>query len=58
MTVLDIYQALTEERPYRKPLSHKRTKEIVGKIRDSGELVPDIVSEVGRSLFLALECNL
>jgi HD-GYP domain-containing protein (c-di-GMP phosphodiesterase class II) len=49
MTVLDIYQALTEERPYRKSLSHGRTMEIISKIRDSGELDAEIVAQVDRA---------
>jgi HD-GYP domain-containing protein (c-di-GMP phosphodiesterase class II) len=49
MTVLDIYQALTEERPYRKSLSHARTMEIIGKIRDDGEVDMEIVREVDQA---------
>lgn len=49
MTVLDIYQALTEERPYRQSLSHRRTMEIIGKLRDSGEVDAQIVDEVDRA---------
>ena len=49
MTVLDIYQALTEERPYRKSLSHRRTMEIIGKIRDHGELDAELVDQVDKA---------
>ncbi|MBF0447857.1 MAG: HD domain-containing protein [Magnetococcales bacterium] len=49
LTVLDIYQALTEERPYRKSLSHARSMEIIGKIRDNGEVDAEIVGEVDRA---------
>ncbi len=48
LTVLDIYQALTEERPYRQSLSHTRTMEIIGRIRDDGALDAGIVDQVDR----------
>ncbi|MBF0177832.1 MAG: HD domain-containing protein [Magnetococcales bacterium] len=50
LTVLDIYQALTEERPYRKSLSHTRTMEIIGRLRDNGEVDAGIVHEVNQAL--------
>ncbi|ABK45026.1 metal dependent phosphohydrolase [Magnetococcus marinus MC-1] len=50
MTVLDIYQALTEERPYRHALTHAESMAIIGKLRDGGGLDAGIVAEVDRAL--------
>ncbi|WP_143814852.1 HD-GYP domain-containing protein [Magnetofaba australis] len=48
MTVLDIYQALTEDRPYREGLTHTVTMEIIDRLTKSGELEPQIVEDVRR----------
>jgi len=48
MTVLDIYQALTEERPYRQSLSHQQSMAIIGKLRDNGDVDGEIVGDVDR----------
>ncbi|MBF0110849.1 MAG: HD domain-containing protein [Magnetococcales bacterium] len=49
LTVLDIYQALTEERPYRKSLSHARTMEIIWPQVHAGALDPQAVGDVERA---------
>ncbi|MBF0628493.1 MAG: HD domain-containing protein [Magnetococcales bacterium] len=49
MTVLDIYQALTEERPYRASLSHARTMEILRNLVTAGSVDPGLVRAVDRA---------
>ncbi|MBF0181732.1 MAG: HD domain-containing protein [Magnetococcales bacterium] len=49
LTVLDIYQALTEERPYRQPLPHARVMELLACMTADGELDGGMVDAVGRA---------
>ncbi len=46
LSVLDIYQALSEERPYHRPLPHSQVMQILDRQCAAGELDPDIVNEV------------
>lgn len=46
MTCVDIYQALHEERPYKKSFPHKQIMEIMYDMAAKGELDKDIVEEV------------
>ncbi len=46
MTCLDIYQALTENRPYRTPLTHKEATDILQNLADKGEINGDIVRDI------------
>lgn len=46
MACLDIYQALTEERPYKKGLDHKKTIQILQKMVDKNELDAGIVKDL------------
>lgn len=44
MTCSDIYQALTEKRPYKDAYSHEKAMEIMRKMAENGEIDPDITS--------------
>ncbi|WP_442871537.1 hypothetical protein [Anaerosporobacter sp.] len=46
LCVLDIYQALTEERPYRQALSHEDSMQIIWKLVDIGDLDEQIAKKV------------
>jgi HD-GYP domain len=46
IAVCDIYQALTEDRPYRDSLSQTEAFAILGKMVAQGELNPEIVSKI------------
>jgi HD-GYP domain-containing protein (c-di-GMP phosphodiesterase class II) len=46
MACLDVYQALTEERPYREPLGHAKAAAIMDGMVKAGNLDPAIVAEV------------
>ena len=46
MTCVDIYQALTEERPYKKGFTHQKTIEIMQEMVVNGEIDGEIVEEV------------
>lgn len=46
MACMDIYQALTEERPYREGLSHEKTSEILTNIADKGAISREITSDI------------
>jgi HD-GYP domain-containing protein (c-di-GMP phosphodiesterase class II) len=46
MACLDIYQALTEERPYKKSMSHGEVIAILGELAKQGALDGDIVSDL------------
>lgn len=46
MACLDIYQALTEDRPYRKPLSHNQTMKILKDMKDNGFLDGNIINDI------------
>ncbi|MBF0414578.1 MAG: HD domain-containing protein [Magnetococcales bacterium] len=49
LTVLDIYQALTEERPYRQPLPHSEVLSILQRMVQDGELDGSLVEGVDRA---------
>ena len=46
MTCLDIYQALTEERPYREGLSHEKAMEILKSMMDNGFIDTKITRDI------------
>ncbi len=46
--VVDVYQALTEDRPYRPGMSRPEALSILRGMADKGFLDPDIVADVGR----------
>ncbi|WP_312653543.1 HD-GYP domain-containing protein [Aminipila sp.] len=48
MACLDIYQALTEERPYKKGMSHDKSMEILRNLVEGGSLDDEIVEEIGK----------
>ncbi|KPU27514.1 HD family phosphohydrolase [Caloranaerobacter sp. TR13] len=48
MACLDIYQALTEERPYRKPMPHYKAIEILRQIADNGAIDSMIVNDINK----------
>jgi len=50
---LDIYQALREERPYRKPMDHNKAMEILKSMVEVGQLDHNIVDDIN-SVFLNL----
>lgn len=45
---LDIYQALKEERPYRKAMPHVRASAILGEMAEKGELDSKIVKDIDK----------
>lgn len=46
MACIDIYQALTEKRPYKEGMSHKKSISIMKDMVEKGELDEDIVHEI------------
>lgn len=46
MTCLDIYEALTEERPYREELTHQKAMEILNKMMDDGFIDNKITKDI------------
>lgn len=48
MCCLDIYQALTEDRPYRTPLSHKKSMEILTLMEQRGQLEATILNDIDK----------
>ncbi len=48
MAVLDIYQALAEDRPYRSGLSHQESMDIIIPLGQFGGLDPKIISDVDK----------
>jgi HD-GYP domain-containing protein (c-di-GMP phosphodiesterase class II) len=48
MACLDIYQALTELRPYREALSHRRAIEILNDMAAAGKIEASIVEDIDR----------
>lgn len=48
MCCLDIYQALTEERPYRESLSHEKSIFIMKSMINNNEIDEKIVNDIGR----------
>ncbi len=43
---LDIYEALTEERPYRRVLGHEESMEILNKLKDDGYIDANITEDI------------
>ena len=50
MACIDIYQALTESRPYKKGMSHERACEILKNMADKGWMDMDIIDKIEMSL--------
>lgn len=50
MACIDIYQALTESRPYKKGMSHERACEILKNMADKGWLDMDIIDKIEMSM--------
>ncbi|MDR0375955.1 MAG: HD domain-containing protein [Treponema sp.] len=50
MACIDIYQALTEERPYRKPLEHAEVARIMGGMANNNSIDRDITASVLEAL--------
>ena len=50
MECIDIYQALTESRPYKKGMSHERACEILKNMADKGWLDMDIIDKIEMSM--------
>ena len=50
MVCIDIYQALTESRPYKKGMSHERACEILKNMADKGWLDMDIIDKIEMSM--------
>ena len=50
MACIDIYQALTESRPYKKGMSHERACEILKNMADKGWLDMDIIDKIEMGL--------
>ena len=46
LACLDIYQALTEERPYRSAMGHDEAVSILGRLAEQGALAGDIVADI------------
>ena len=46
ITCLDIYEALTEERPYRIGLSHEEAMDILNKMKDDGFIDAEITKDI------------
>lgn len=53
MACLDIYQALVEERPYKKGMSHQSAMEILNRMGDSGKLDTRILCDIDRCLSIS-----
>ena len=50
MACIDIYQALTEDRPYKKGLSHEKTCEILDDMAQKGFVDSDISKKIRECL--------
>ncbi len=50
MACCDIYQALTEDRPYRAGMTHDQAMRVLFPMVEQGLLDPDIVETMGRAL--------
>ncbi len=46
MACLDIYQALTEERPYKKGMEHQQAIDILNNMADNGKLDKQIINDI------------
>ena len=47
LACLDIYQALTEERPYKAGMSHAKAMSILRELAEKGELDPRMIQDIG-----------
>lgn len=52
MTCLDIYQALTEPRPYKAPITHKKAIEIMQEMADKNEIDANVVADIDKCFSL------
>lgn len=50
LACLDIYQALTEERPYKASMPHEKAMEILNDMSKSGKLDAQIVEDIDKVL--------
>jgi HD-GYP domain-containing protein (c-di-GMP phosphodiesterase class II) len=50
LTCLDIYQAVSEERPYHRGRNHSESMQILRKFADNGEVDADIVKDINTAL--------
>jgi HD-GYP domain-containing protein (c-di-GMP phosphodiesterase class II) len=50
MACLDIYQALRERRPYKEPMSHEKTLEILRDMSANGFIDGKIVEDIDKVL--------
>ena len=50
MGCIDIYQALTEERPYRKPIAHNKVIDIMNKMAKEGFIHRNIVADINEAV--------
>ncbi len=50
MAVIDIYQALSETRPYKEPLTHEAVMKIMDQMVKSGKIDGQIVQDIDRCL--------
>lgn len=57
MACIDIYQALTEERPYKVPMSHTETMKVLCNMSRTGKLDADIVNDLDRCFGAEQEKN-
>jgi HD-GYP domain-containing protein (c-di-GMP phosphodiesterase class II) len=48
MACLDIYEALTEDRPYRRSLNHEEAMEIMNNMKLEGFIDPDITQDIDK----------
>ncbi len=55
LACLDIYQALTEDRPYKAGMSHQKAVSILQELAEKGELDSRIVQDIGRVFHLENE---
>ena len=55
LTCLDIYQALTEDRPYKAGMAHKKAIGILREMVEKGELDADIVEQVDKEFGIGEE---
>jgi HD-GYP domain-containing protein (c-di-GMP phosphodiesterase class II) len=53
---LDIYQALTEERPYRRSLKHEEAIDILNKMKDDGFIDASITNDIDYVFNQRVEC--
>lgn len=52
MACIDIYQALTEKRPYKEGLSHKKAIELMKSMAKDGKIDPEIVNDMNAAFYV------